>query len=66
MPHDGRQIPKLSPPDGSRAGRCIQVLLEPDDYRKFYEVVMNFGTSGAEAVRLMVRAQYASLQGEDV
>lgn len=36
----------------------MQVALDPEDYRKFYELVMEAGTSGNEVMRQLIRREY--------
>lgn len=54
---DRRVEPKLSLPH-KRGKRTVQVQLDPEDYRKFYELVMEAGTSGNEVMRELIRRSY--------
>lgn len=54
---DKRVQPRLDPPH-LRGKRIVQVALDPEDYRKFYELVMEAGTSGNETMRQLIRREY--------
>jgi len=42
-------------PPGGRAPRCVQVLLDPEDYRALYEITMQRGLSMADTLRQIIR-----------
>lgn len=54
---DKRVQPRLDPPH-RRGKRTVQVALDAEDYRKFYELVMEAGTSGNEVMRQLIRRAY--------
>ncbi|MBM1831516.1 hypothetical protein JQW92_05525 [Sulfitobacter pseudonitzschiae] len=62
---DKRKRPKLAPPS-IRCGNHITAWLEPEDYRMYYELVMERGTSGAETLRQLVRDAHAATPVADV
>lgn len=59
---DGRQRPRFKPPQ-KIGKRCVQVYLDPADYRSLYEMALEENTSLQEVLRGLIRAsaEYADL-----
>lgn len=62
MKHDKRKRPNLRPPRNippcDIACNNVSVMINNECYRKFYEIVMHRGTSGAETLREMIDEEY--------
>lgn len=54
---DRRNHCRADPPRPSRnSKKCLQVWLDPKDYRRLYNITVERGESMAEVVRKMIRA----------
>lgn len=61
---DKRKRPRIAPPTQTNYNP-IATTLDAEDYRKFYEVVLTRGASGAEALRLLIREEYERIYSDD-
>ena len=60
---DGRKRPRMDPPF-DRGCKPVTVILSPADYRALYEITLRLGTSMAEALRLIIRADHRAHGGD--